>query len=98
MIDYNLALIKIGQRLVSAIVCYFLAKKQNRNKAIAVALGMAIGVFALIYYLIMAAKRSHSEEADYVRCKECGEIFVDSKRFCPGCKREANSKTFEKVR
>ena len=56
MIDYNLALIKIGQRLVSAIVCYFLAKKQNRNKAIAVALGMAIGVFALIYYLIMAAK------------------------------------------
>jgi len=98
MIGYDRTILKIAERLVSVVVCYFLAKRQNRNIGIAIALGMAFGVLALVYYLVISAKRSHSEGADYVKCKECGEIFVDSKKFCPGCKREANYKTFEKVR
>ena len=84
-------------RLICGVVCYFLAKKRNKNERLAFALGFLLGIFALAHHIFIAARGSTSERGDYVKCKECDEIFVNTKKFCPKCKQKTTKKTTKKA-
>lgn len=42
-----------------AIICYAVAKSKGRNEAIAFGVGILLGVFALIYYLIAKGSQDY---------------------------------------
>lgn len=42
--------------IASALVCYGLAKRKNRNPIIAAGLGLFFGIFAIIGYLLIEDK------------------------------------------
>lgn len=96
--DPSVYFVRYGMRLMWGLICIYLAKRKNKNIYVAFALGTILGIFAVIYYGVIAAKKSTSEQADYVKCKECGEIFTKTKMFCPSCKKEATSSTTSKVK
>ncbi len=98
MMAYEKYLIRFAFKIVMGIACYFLAKKRNKNEKLAFVLGFILGIFALAYYLFVAARRSTSLQEDYVKCKECEEIFVSSKKFCPNCKKKVTLLSTKKVR
>ena len=74
------------------------AKKKNKNEKLAAAMGLIFSVFALVYYIFVAARGSSSESGEYVTCTECKEVFVSSKLFCPKCKKKVNTKSIKKVK
>ena len=86
--DYEI-LMRIVLKLVFGAGCYVLAKERNKNKNLAFAMGFIFGIFGLAYYLFIAAKASISQRADYVKCNECDEIFVSTRKYCPSCKKES---------
>ena len=70
----------------------------NKNEKLAAAMGLIFSVFALVYYIFVAARGSSSESGEYVTCTECKEVFVSSKLFCPKCKKKVNTKSIKKVK
>lgn len=98
MLKTEMRMVRIVLGFVCGFICSRLAKKQNRNETWAFAAGMLFNVFALAYYLFMAARRSESGQADYVKCNECGEIFVNNVKRCPKCKKEATKNNVSRVK
>jgi len=84
-------------RIISGIICVYIAKKKNKNYYIAFAVGYIFSIFAVIYYLLTSAQKVSSYGEVLLKCNECGEIFKESKKVCPGCKAEVNNKTTVKA-
>ena len=68
--------------LLFGFICYWLAKKQGRDKKIAFVAGFFLGVLALIYYLIAGEVKQ--------TCQFCKEKMKKGAIVCPHCQREVN--------
>jgi len=89
--------ILVLSRIISGIICVYIAKKKNKNHYMAFVVGYIFSIFAVIYYLLTPAQKVSSYGEVLLKCKECGEIFKESKKVCPGCKLEVNKKTTTKA-
>uniref|UniRef100_A0A7C3WW89 Zinc-ribbon domain-containing protein n=1 Tax=Dictyoglomus turgidum TaxID=513050 RepID=A0A7C3WW89_9BACT len=66
--------------LLCSILCYFLARKKERNKIVALFAGFLFGIFAIIYYLIVGKPKKI--------CPYCGMKIPKEAKICPYCHRE----------
>ncbi len=59
MLQYILGV--IAGELLSAILCYFLSKKKNRNIILWIILGFIFGIITLVILLLIPKKESYEE-------------------------------------